>query len=102
MPDGPCLAELNVGNGRALQGFGARSPTPFFKPGLDFTKIPDHASRGEVEALGKFAALFHVIDRCVSEGHDFAEFMPSDRAFRDCSGWLLRHLKILHQFCLNE
>jgi len=27
--------------------------------------------------------------------------MPSDRAFRDYSVWL-RHLKILHPFCLDE
>ena len=51
-----------------------------FDPGFDFFQVPDDATGGEVEATGKFAALFHFVDRRLGEGDDLVQFGTSDGA----------------------
>jgi hypothetical protein len=47
-------------------------------PGLDFGKVPYDAPRREIEAAGKFAALFQLIDGRISQRHELAQFRTPD------------------------
>jgi hypothetical protein len=54
---------------------------------LDFSQVPDHASRGEVEAPREFAALLQLVDRGVCERDDPTEFVSTDRTPGDKAAW---------------
>ena len=100
MFDGAALAKLDIRDGRALYGLGARSAAAFLQPSFNFGQIPDHAAGRKVKALWKFAALLHVVDRCVREWDDFPELVASD-----CSSYgsvdLGFHLSALHPVMLR-
>lgn len=46
------------------------------RPRFDLFKVPCHASRRKIEAVGEVAALLHFIDRAVAERDDQLESMP--------------------------
>lgn len=54
--------------------------TALLDPGFDLSQIPDNAAWRKIEALWKFTPLFHLIDRCVGERHDFPQLGPPDGA----------------------
>lgn len=65
----------------------ARGAAPLFDPTLDFVNVPNHASRGQIEAAWELAPLFHLVNSSVSERHHLPELMAPNRTFEEVSGF---------------
>jgi hypothetical protein len=79
-PDRPCAALANIWRWCLPQRVLIRRVAPFVEPSFDLGQIPHDAARCQEEALGKLAALFHLVDRRVGEWHDLAKFWSTDHA----------------------
>jgi hypothetical protein len=58
------------------------SAAALLDPHLDLGEIPDHAPRRKIKAARKFAALLHLVNRCVPKRHNFPQFGTPDGSAR--------------------
>lgn len=68
-PAAPNVRIGSAGNISLQAGLPSRS-----QPSFDFIKVPDYALRSQIEALREIAPTLHLIDRCVRQRHDLAQF----------------------------
>jgi|JI10StandDraft_1071094.scaffolds.fasta_scaffold01017_40 hypothetical protein len=48
---------------------------------VDFSQIPDWATRRQVEALRELATLFHLVDGGVGERHEVTQLLTANSGF---------------------
>jgi hypothetical protein len=75
-------------------GYLVRCRSALFNPRLDFGKIPDYASRSQMEPPREFTAALHLIDCRIREWDQFSELVATD-------GALMQILQVMHGLSLT-
>ncbi|CDX12196.1 conserved hypothetical protein [Mesorhizobium plurifarium] len=75
--DWRALSQTYIGSFGTLDRYRPASPQPRF----DFGQVPHHATRGQRETARELSALFHLINRAVSERYHLTQFLAPN-----CSG----------------
>ncbi len=79
-PNWAIPAQPHVRTRRSVGFRRSRGLLAAFDPGFDFLQIPYDAAGGQAESAREFAALLHLVDRCLGQGHDLVQLSAADGA----------------------